>query len=84
LLDVPEHVSSNRQQLSSCFILDGGVRAMRVEKCFPLRGQRPFTYLGDAILPMKNISGGDVHSLEGIKNAEYHLRKLGWEENLEK
>ena len=78
-MDVSAETSTNRQTLDGCFILDGACRAMRVERCFPPRGQRPFTYLGNRILPLENISGGDVHAMEDIVLAEYHLRQLGWE-----
>ena len=77
-LAMPTNTSSNRQNLEPCFILDGAVRVMRVAKCFPPRGQPPFTYLGQRILHKENIGGGDVHSMEDIIVAEYLLAKLGW------
>jgi N-acylneuraminate cytidylyltransferase len=80
-LDVPEGTPTNRQALASrCFVLDGAVRVLRVERCFPARGQRPFTYLGRRILHVLNHSGGDVHSLEDISRVERLLRRAGFTE----
>lgn len=79
-MDIPENTSTNRQSLAGCFILDGGVRAMRVDRCFPPSGQPPFCYLGNNILPIENTRGGDIHSLEDVALAEYRLRELGWQE----
>lgn len=77
-MDMSEKTSTNRQALDGCFVLDGACRAMRMDRCFPPKGQRPFTYLGNQILPLENLAGGDVHALEDIVLAEYHLRQLGW------
>lgn len=77
-LDVPEGTSNNRQALEQCFILDGAVRALRFSECFPAKGQKPFTYLGNSILPMINHSVGDVHSLLDIKISELALTEMGW------
>lgn len=79
-MEMPESTSTNRQALDGCFILDGACRAMRVARCFPPRGQRPFTYLGNKILPVENLSDGDVHGMEDVVLAEYRLREMGWEE----
>jgi CMP-N-acetylneuraminic acid synthetase len=77
-IDIPVGTSTNRQSLDPCFILDGAVRAMRYDKCFPPNGQRPFTYLGKRILPIVNADVGDVHSLRDIINTEDALIKHGW------
>ncbi len=77
-LEIPEGTSTNRQALEGCFILDGACRAMRVDRCFPPKGQPPFTYLGNRILPLENISDGDVHALEDVVLAEHRLREIGW------
>ena len=58
--------------------VDGAVRVLRVARCFPPTGQRPFTYLGKKILHVLNESGGDIHDLEGVEAAERLLRKAGW------
>lgn len=79
-VEIPEGTSTNRQALGSCFILDGAARVMRVERCFPPRGQRPFTYLGQRTLYMLNDSGGDVHSLADLARAETYLRRAGFGE----
>lgn len=78
-MEVPEGTSNNRQKLDGCFVLDGACRAMRVEKCFPPRGQRPFTYLGERILPLENMEGGDVHSIADMALAEQLLKQQDWE-----
>jgi hypothetical protein len=80
-LDMPEGTPANRQALASpCFVLDGAVRVLRVERCFPACGQRPFTYLGRRILHVLNHSGGDVHSLDDISRVERFLRRAGFTE----
>ena len=79
-LEMPADTSTNRQALSPCFILDGAVRVLRVARCFPPKGQRPFTYLGKKILHVLNASGGDIHDLDGIDAAERLLRRAGWTE----
>ena len=79
-MSVPANTSNNRQKLDPCFILDGACRAIRVERCFPPDGQPPFPYLGNRILPLGNLPGGDVHSEADCNLAEFHLRKLGWQE----
>jgi N-acylneuraminate cytidylyltransferase len=79
-LEMPENVSTNRQNLEPCFVLDGAVRVMRYSNCFPPDGQPPFSYLGNDILYIENTPGGDVHSLEDIVLTEYLLKKMDWEE----
>lgn len=76
-LEIPEGTSTNRQALGPCFVLDGAARVLRVDRCFPPRGQRPFTYLGRRILHVPNARGGDVHSLDDIADAERVLRHSG-------
>ncbi len=76
-LEIPEGTSTNRQSLGPCFVLDGAARVLRVARCFPPRGQRPFTYLGRRILHVLNARGGDVHSLDDIAEAERVLRRAG-------
>jgi N-acylneuraminate cytidylyltransferase len=83
-MEVSKGTSTNRQALDGCFILDGACRAMRVSRCFPPEGQPPFTYLGNRILPLENISGGDVHGMEDIVLAEHLLREQGWRDGAEK
>lgn len=78
-MDAPPQTSSNRQALEGCFVLDGGARAMRVARCFPPHGKPPFGYLGNRILSVENTSGGDVHDVDDIILAEYHLRQMGWD-----
>ncbi|MEE8594080.1 MAG: hypothetical protein V3T03_08135 [Candidatus Bipolaricaulota bacterium] len=78
-MEMPDDTSTNRHKLSACFILDGAVRAMRVDRCFPPEGQLPFTYLGNSILPIENLPGGDIHSPADIVLAEHWLRHLGWQ-----
>ncbi len=78
-LDIPEGTSTNRQNLDPCFILDGAVRVMRYNRCFPPCGQPPFTYLGNKIIYLENSSGGDVHSLQDIAVTEFLLKELGWD-----
>ena len=77
-MDMPENTSTNRQNLTPCFILDGAVRVLRVKNCFPPHGQPPFTYLGNKILHVENRSGGDIHNLHDIPYAESVLRDMGW------
>lgn len=77
-LDVPDHTSTNRQNLEPCFVLDGAVRVLRVGRCFPPTGQPPFTYLGNKILYVENMAGGDVHSTADIAKSEFLLAEMGW------
>jgi len=62
-----------------------GVRTLGLKKqfpsskCFPPRGQRPFTYLGERILPLENMEGGDVHSIADMALAEQLLKQQDWE-----
>lgn len=79
-MEMPGDTSTNRQNLDPCFILDGAVRVLRVKNCFPPNGQPPFSYLGNKIMYVENIAGGDVHSLQDIQQTEVLLRELGWKE----
>lgn len=76
-MEIPEGASSNRQSLEPCFILDGAVRVMRVQSCFPPSGVAPFGYLGKRLLSLENDQVGDVHSLDDIKLTEDRLTQLG-------
>lgn len=78
-LEVPRNTSSNRQSLDPCFILDGAVRVLRIDRCFPPVGQPPFSYLGNNIMYVENATGGDVHSLHDILSTENALVEMGWE-----
>ena len=73
-LEVPDGTSSNRQGLTSCFVLDGAARALRVERCFPPSGTPPFAYLGQKVRYVENPGPGDVHSLSDISATEFYLR----------
>ena len=79
---MPEDTSTNRQNLAPCFVLDGAVRVLRVQNCFPATGQPPFSYLGHKILHVENLSGGDVHCMADIQQTESLLRELGWGETV--
>lgn len=77
-IEIPKGTSTNRQMLEPCFVLDGAVRVMRVDTCFPPAGQRPFTYLGNHIRHWVNKPLGDVHSMSDIMRSEFFLRSIGW------
>lgn len=79
--EIPAGVSSNRQSLEPCVILDGAARAMRVANCFPPDGQAPFPYLGRRILLEENQDGFDVHDEEDLLRAERYLVREGWTES---
>ena len=77
-LEIPAEISSNRQNLDPCFILDGAARAASVNMLSPIK----FTSVklfGRSCIANRNTAGGDVHSIEDIIVAEYQLRQLGWE-----
>lgn len=38
----------------------------------------PFRYLGERILPVENMPGGDIHGLSDVVLTEHFLRQLGW------
>lgn len=75
---IPSDVSSNRQSLEPCVILDGAARSMRVAKCFPPHGNAPFPYLGERILMEENEGGFDVHDDDDLGRAERYLIQRGW------
>lgn len=45
-LDIPGNTSTNRQNLEPCFVLDGAIRVMRYDTCFPPAGQPLLSILG--------------------------------------
>jgi hypothetical protein len=73
-------VSTNRQDLPPCAILDHSLWVLRVNSCFPPRGQKPWTFMGERILFLANDGCRDVHALEDITYTENYLRAAGWEE----
>jgi N-acylneuraminate cytidylyltransferase len=73
-------VSTNRQDLPPCYILDHAMWILRVSTCFPPRGQKPWTFMGDRILFANNEGSRDVHSMEDFEYTEKYLRLHGWSE----
>ena len=73
-------VSTNRQDLPPCHILDHSLWVLRVAACFPPRGQKPWTFMGNNILFMNNPGSCDIHSEEDILYTEKYLRDQGWTE----
>jgi len=73
-------VSTNRQDLPPCHILDHSLWVLRVATCFPPRGQKPWTFMGNNILFMNNPGSCDIHSEEDILYTEKYLRDQGWTE----
>ncbi|MCK5923744.1 MAG: hypothetical protein KAG66_22610, partial [Methylococcales bacterium] len=76
--EIPSNVSSNRQSMDPCVILDGAARAIRVSSCFPVHGFPPFPYLGKKVLFVENEGGRDVHNEDDIYLSEQFLLKQGW------
>lgn len=73
-----EAVSTNRQDLPPCYILDHAMWILRVSSCFPPRGQKPWTFMGDRILFANNEGSRDIHSIEDFEYTEKYLRIHGW------
>lgn len=71
-------VSTNRQDLPPCYILDHAMWILDVEKCFPPRGQKPWTFMGRNILCHENPGSCDIHSMEDIAYTEKYLLDRGW------
>lgn len=73
-------ISTNRQDLPPCYILDHSIWVLRVATCFPPTGQKPWTFMGKNILFMENAGSCDIHSVEDILYTEKYLRDHGWTE----
>lgn len=73
-------VSTNRQDLPPCYVLDHSMWVLRVATCFPPIGQKPWTFMGKNILFMENPGSCDIHSMEDILYTEKYLRDHGWTE----
>jgi N-acylneuraminate cytidylyltransferase len=71
-------VSTNRQDLPPCYILDHAIWVLRVATCFPPSGQKPWTFMGKNIVFMENPGSCDIHSVEDILYTEKYLRDHGW------
>ena len=74
------NVSTNRQDLPACYILDHSIWVLRVPACFPASGQKPWTFMGKRILFADNPGSCDIHSAEDILYTEKYLRDHGWTE----
>ena len=73
-------VSTNRQDLPPCHILDHAMWILRVATCFPPRGQKPWTFMGERILFANNEGSRDIHSMEDLEYTAKYLRLHGWSE----
>jgi CMP-N-acetylneuraminic acid synthetase len=71
-------VSTNRQDLPPCYILDHAMWILKVDRCFPPRGQKPWTFMGNNILFEDNPGSCDIHSIEDIGYTEKYLLENGW------
>jgi len=71
-------VSTNRQDLPPCYVLDHSIWVLRVANCFPPRGQKPWKFMGNRILFVDNPGCRDVHSQEDIDYTEQFLNQAGW------
>ena len=74
------NVSTNRQDLPPCYILDHAMWILRVSSCFPPRGQKPWTFMGEHILFANNEGSRDIHSMEDFEYTEKYLKTHGWSE----
>lgn len=71
-----QHISTNRQDLSSCYFLSHNFWAMNLENIEDFdKGDKPWTFLGDKVKPMNVENAFDVHTLEDIKISENWLLK---------
>lgn len=73
-------VSTNRDDLPSCYILDHAMWVLRVATCFPPNGQKPWGFMGKNILFEENSGSRDIHSMEDLQYTEAYLRNQGWDE----
>lgn len=74
-------VSTNRQDLPPCHVLDHAMWILRVSTCFPPKGQKPWTFMGNRILFANNEGSRDIHSMEDFEYTEKYLRARGWSES---
>lgn len=75
-----EEVSTNRQDLPACYILDHAIWVLRTSTCFPPNGQKPWTFMGNNICFVDNHGSCDIHSYEDIQYTEQYLKEQGWSE----
>ena len=73
-------VSTNRDDLPECYILDHAMWVLRVATCFPPNGQKPWEFMGKNILFEENPGSRDIHSVEDLQYTEAYLRNQGWDE----
>ena len=84
-LNIPkgEKISTNRQDLDSCYFLDHTLWALRVKNCFQKNstGQPPWDFMGDKIIGVPCKGAIDVHTLADIAYTEKWLVENGWDSN---
>lgn len=73
-------VSTNRDDLPDCYILDHAMWVLRVATCFPPNGQKPWGFMGKKVLFEENRGSRDIHSMEDLQYTEAYLRNQGWGE----
>lgn len=60
-------VSTNRDDLPDCYILDHAMWVLRVATCFPPNGQKPWGFMGKKVLFEENRGSRDIHSMEDLQ-----------------
>lgn len=74
-----EEISTNRQELDSCYFLSHNFWILNVKKSlYSKNGQKPWIFLGDNIKPIFTEGCFDVHTLDDLKKSEQWV-----EENLQ-
>lgn len=73
-------VSTNRDDLPDCYILDHAMWVLRAATCFPPNGQKPWGFMGKKVLFEENRGSRDIHSMEDLQYTEAYLRNQGWGE----
>jgi CMP-N,N'-diacetyllegionaminic acid synthase len=72
-----KNISTNRQDLPKCYFLCHNFWVLNTKKTIDLlpKGQQPWTFLGERIIPYEVDMSFDVHTIEDIKRTEDWLVK---------
>lgn len=70
-----EEVSTNRQDLQSSYFLSHNFWVLNLDTIDINIGQKPWTFMGDKVIPLIVEDAFDVHSIDDLKRSEEWLNK---------
>jgi hypothetical protein len=70
-----EVVSTNRQDLQSSYFLSHNFWVLNLDNIDRNIGQKPWTFMGDKVMPLLVEDAFDVHSIDDLKRSKEWLNK---------